>query len=222
MKHIHLSDCDSTQDVLKEQLNQSENEEKLLISAEKQLRGRGRGENNWLSMPGTLCFSFNINAHLIPSFTALELSVLVARFFEDKGQKLLVKWPNDLWTVDGSKCCGILIQNLQSTLLAGMGLNLFSNEESFSGIYETEFEIDKKSWCFDITKFIHTHRYDSTQALVKDWEVRCFHMNKKVTITEAGVVSEGIFKGLGEYGEAIIKTSSGEERHFNGSLRLIS
>lgn len=69
IKQIHVDECDSTQDLLKEQLNKESSEETILISCENQTSGRGRGENVWKAMPGTLCFSLNIQPHAVMSFT---------------------------------------------------------------------------------------------------------------------------------------------------------
>lgn len=220
IKQIHLNECDSTQDVLKEQLKQASPEEQILVSCELQLHGRGRGSHSWTALPGTLCFSMNIDPHPAPSFTAIELSVLIARFFE--GSKLGLKWPNDIWNSQKKKCCGILVQSHQGKMMAGIGINLCSTHPEFGGVYESQFEYDKKSWAFELAKFINQHRYHSVEALKRDWESHCWHMNKLVRIVEGDEVSEGVFKGLGQYGEAVLNTNQGEVHLYNGSLRLFT
>lgn len=220
MKHVHLSECDSTQDVLKEQLHGKAFQE-ILVSCEHQKQGRGRGEHTWLSMPGTLCFSFSAKAHSVASWSALEMSTLVTRFFEFEGSKLKLKWPNDIWNHENKKCCGILIQNTSEGMLVGIGINLFSSQEDFGGIYISPFEFDKKAWAQRITDFIHQNRYQSTEQLKLDWSERCFHLFQEVIITEGFDIHQGIFEGLGVHGEALI-FSEGKRRHlFNGSLTLV-
>lgn len=222
IKHIHLNDCDSTQELLKEQLNNQTGSEQILVSCENQISGRGRGENKWNSMPGTLCFSLNLKAHPVMSYTALEVSVIIARFFELKGKKLKLKWPNDLWNENSKKCAGILIQANQNVLLTGIGINLFSYDEEFGGVFPGAFEIDKKVWCLEIAEFIFNNRYQDLQTLRADWLSRCGHLNQLVKITEGNEVFEGVFQGLGEHGEAEV-CSDGQINHiYNGSLRIIS
>jgi biotin-[acetyl-CoA-carboxylase] ligase BirA-like protein len=220
MRHLHLIDCDSTQDVLKEQLSQGTSSESILVSCENQLKGRGRGDHTWASMSGTLCFSLSLSAHSIPSFTAIEISVLVARFFESKGRVIKLKWPNDLFNREDKKCAGVLVQSHSDIMMAGIGLNLFSESPEFGGVYEASFEVEKKSWCHELAEFILKNRYQNSADLTLDWEKRCRHLNERVSVEEAGVVKTGIFVGLGIHGEAVLRDGALEHHLYNGSLRI--
>lgn len=219
IKHIHVNECDSTQDLHKEQLVQKVGET-LLVSCERQLHGRGRGDKSWTCMPGTLCFSFDLPAHREQSFTALEVSLLIAKYFENKDKKLGLKWPNDLWDRNSRKCGGVLIQSHQNTFVAGVGLNLFSTDEELGAVYEAPFEFDKKVWSYQIAHFILTHRYEDTKKLKADWETRCFHINQSVEILEGTQSFQGTFLGLGEYGEAKLLHQGEQKKIFNGTLRV--
>ena len=219
IKQIHVNECNSTQDLLKEQLRGANTSDFMLVSCENQTSGRGRGENKWQALPGTLCFSLNIKPHSVMSFTALELSVLVARFFDQQGQKLKLKWPNDLWDSEFKKCGGILVQGSQNQLHAGIGINIYSNDKSLGGVYKDVQEYNKKDLAFEIAEFIVSNRYENTTLLKRDWLVRCGHLNHMVTITENEERSEGIFQGLGEFGEAEVCINGQINHFFNGSLR---
>jgi BirA family biotin operon repressor/biotin-[acetyl-CoA-carboxylase] ligase len=221
IKHVHVNDCDSTQDLLKEQLNNLASPEQILVSCENQLRGRGRGENKWTGMPGTICMSLNIKPHREMSYTALELSVLVAKFFEARGKTLQLKWPNDLWDESGKKCGGILVQGTQSHLLAGVGLNLFTSDDEFGSVYGSGFELDKKVWSKDIAAFILENRFEDTEILREEWLKRCGHLNQRVRVTESSDIYEGVFVGIGLHGEALIESENETLRIYNGSLRII-
>lgn len=222
MMHVHLIECDSTQDVLKEQLRMTAGTTTVLVSCENQLKGRGRGDHLWSTMEGTLCFSIGLAAHHVPSFTALEISVLIARFFELKGKKLGLKWPNDLFSSDGKKCAGILVQNSADMMMTGIGLNLFSESVQFGGVFDSAFPIDKESWSEEIAFFIIQNRYLKNSDLVSDWNERCLHLHMNVQIEESGERKSGIFMGLGENGEALLQTENGIEHLYNGSLKIIS
>lgn len=221
IRHIHVNECDSTQDLLKEQLKHND-QGQVLVSCENQKSGRGRGDHKWQAMPGTLCLSLNVRPHIVMSYTALELSVIVAMFFEHKGKELLLKWPNDLWNEHNKKCGGILVQGSNGLMMAGIGINLFSEDEDFGGIFEAPFEIDKKVWCRELTDYIHEHRFQNTNDLRREWLKRCGHLNQMVKVTEGTEVFEGIFQGLGEHGEAEICCDGQITRIYNGSLRLSS
>ncbi len=219
-KFIHVDRCDSTQDILKEQLSQNDAGD-LTVSCEHQTLGRGRGENVWQDSPGTLCFSMTVKPSVKPSFTAIELSALVRKFFKQKGRDVLLKWPNDLMTPDQKKCGGILVQTHQSLSLAGIGLNLFNSSETFGGIYEASFELEKKSWAKELSQFIRSNRYTDTESLSREWLDGCYHQNCEVRVFEAENETIGKFIGLGPYGEALIENNQGIHHLFNGSLRLV-
>ena len=221
IKQIHVIECDSTQDVLKEQLKQVTHTH-LLVSCENQKSDRGRGDKKWSGMPGTLCFSFNLRPHKVLSYTALELSVIVAMYFEEKGKHLKLKWPNDLWDEQSKKCGGILVQGSQNEMLAGIGINLFSDDDQYGAIYEAPYEMDKKEQALEIAEFIHHNRFEDTDLLRREWLLRCGHLNQMVKVSEGAEVFEGIFQGLGIHGEAEICCDAQITRLYNGSLRLSS
>lgn len=219
IRHIHLEQCDSTQDVLKEQLSLYPGEN-VLVSCDLQTHGRGRGNHQWSPMPGSLYMSFNVSPSIIPSFTAIELSVLVSEFFD--GSKLTLKWPNDIYNHEYKKCAGILIQQSDNQMLAGIGLNLFSNNESYGGVFNQGFQCDKKSWCFEVAKYIKENRFTDISELRTKWTDKCHHLNDQVIIIDGQDKITGYFKGLGEYGEALIENNEGIQRVFNGSLRYFN
>lgn len=220
-KQIHLNECHSTQDVLKEQITQVVGTSQILISCENQTQGHGRGQNSWTAMPGSLCFSMNIDPHSVPSFSALELSVLVAHFFQIKKADLKLKWPNDLLNEDGIKCAGILIQSHHGQMIAGIGVNIFSNKSEFGGVYSTPFEFSKKEYAHELGSFIHANRLTNTETLRIEWKKICAHMDSQVSLEENHELIKGQFKDLGPHGEAIILTNKAEEHHFNGTLRIL-
>lgn len=219
IRQIHLEQCDSTQDELKEQLSLYPGEN-ILVSCDLQTSGRGRGDKAWTPMPGTLYMSFTVSPSIVPSFTAIELSILVAEFFE--GSKLSLKWPNDIFNHEDLKCCGILVQTSQNQMIAGIGVNLYSDSEFFGGVFSLPFNCDKKSWCMELVKFINENRFSHMDTLKKRWSEKCFHLNENVIIIDGGQKTIGKFRGLGDYGEALIENEEGIHRVFNGSLRFFN
>jgi BirA family biotin operon repressor/biotin-[acetyl-CoA-carboxylase] ligase len=217
MKHIHLAQCDSTQDVLKEQLK-STPLETVLVSTNLQLSGRGRGENKWIPTEGGLFFSLNLDPHPVVSFMAIEISVIIAEFFENHGHFLKLKWPNDIWDRDEKKCAGILVQGQNNHYLAGVGINLFSVDDVFGGIFEKVFLVDKRKWSHEIASYIVSNRISNVEVLREKWHHRCGHLNEKVLIREGIESIEGVFRGIGEYGEALVETSEIINKIYNGSL----
>ena len=141
---IYVDACESTQDLIKEQLKQNSFNE-LTVCCEHQTKGHGRGNSIWEDSPGTLCLSMTVKPHNKFTFTALEISLLIHNFFSLKGKEIKVKWPNDLITLDEKKCGGVLVQNFESYYLAGIGLNLFHNGDTYGGVMKLRFRLQKKN-----------------------------------------------------------------------------
>lgn len=219
IKQIHLKHCDSTQDILKEQLSATSHEG-VLVSTDRQLKGKGRGSNSWEDLPGSLCFSLSLKPHPVTSLSALEVSLLIVDFFALKGKTLFLKWPNDLWTPEKKKCGGVLLQGSKDLYLAGIGLNLFSENAEYGGIFEEKSSLEKESLAAEISEFILTHRISEKETLQKRWLKACGHLDASVQIIEGDSRTLGVFKGIGEHGEAILETETGLAQFFNGSLRL--
>ena len=123
MRHIHLEQCDSTQDVLERQLEEAGGED-ILVSTSRQMVGRGRASNTWEHLPGALAFSFTCPPHPKSTWQSLEVAVCLEHFLSAQfSANLQLKWPNDLYS-EGKKCGGILLKNQGQRVLVGVGLNL--------------------------------------------------------------------------------------------------
>lgn len=141
MKHIHLSNIDSTNAYLKR--NYKELDNYTFVSSDSQDKGRGRNNREWKSENGkNLLFSLLIlDQELINQFK--ELSILTAysiiKVLEKMNIKgLSIKWPNDIY-VNDKKICGILLEAVTTDktdcLIIGVGLNV--NQKEFVGDYLT-------------------------------------------------------------------------------------
>ena len=107
----------------------------LVIVAKEQTEGKGRGKNLWYSPPGGLYFSI-----LLPSlfFENLQLltnlvAFLVAKvIFEKFGEKIFIKFPNDLY-FKNKKIGGILTENIifGNKYYSVLGIGLNTNIEKF-------------------------------------------------------------------------------------------
>lgn len=190
------------------------------MSTELQSKGRGRGSNSWTDLPGSLCFSLSLTPHPVPSMSALEVSVILVEYFQESGREVKLKWPNDLWTAERKKCGGILLQGLGDLYLAGIGLNLFSEDPSFGGIFSAPPKRDKETLAREIASYVLTHRISDPDHLRERWMSFCGHRERTVRLIEGDSLSEGTFQGIGEHGEARILTPEGPRSFYNGSLRL--
>jgi len=106
----------------------------LLVLAERQTHGRGRGANRWWSADGALTFSLVLDvASMALSTERLpQVSLTTALAVCEALQQLAptldagLKWPNDVY-VQGRKICGILIEvppRSIGKMVIGVGLNV--------------------------------------------------------------------------------------------------
>jgi len=113
-------------------------DEPLLVLAESQTAGRGRGRNRWWTGPGSLAFSLLLNPRSLivrsesapalplsaPASLAAGTAIVEALTPLVTGPRLGLHWPNDVFAGD-RKLCGILTERLaDGRLLLGIGINV--------------------------------------------------------------------------------------------------
>ena len=103
----------------------------LLIIADRQTAGRGRGANRWWTGEGSLAFSLLLPADMFPSgqtrppLAGLAAAVAIVEVVEPliPGQSVSIHWPNDVYVGD-RKLAGILVEVLSDRRhVLGIGLN---------------------------------------------------------------------------------------------------
>ena len=106
----------STQDLARSELDSLP----VVVAAQRQTAGRGRGGAPWLSAPRALAVSLAFRP-LVDDLRPFSLmaGVAAARVLKNVG----LKWPNDLMS-DGAKVGGILVERADE-LVVGMGVNLW-------------------------------------------------------------------------------------------------
>ena len=100
-----------------------------LLIAEHQTHGRGRQGRAWHSTPGaSLTFSLSMPVEVADwSGLSLVVGAAIAEALDPEGNRLGLKWPNDLW-LDERKLGGILIETVPAgssrMAVVGVGLNV--------------------------------------------------------------------------------------------------
>lgn len=105
--------------------------EGLVVVADEQTAGRGRGGRPWHAPPGAgLLFSVLLRPYVPAgrlSTLSLVAGVAVAEAMEQLGLCPRLKWPNDVW-LDGKKVAGVLVQSRVGpaglTAILGIGINV--------------------------------------------------------------------------------------------------
>lgn len=166
MKILEFEVLESTQEKAFEIAK--ENFEPLtVILAKKQTKGIGRKGDFWFSPEGGLWFSIilpKISPEKIEIFSNL-LSFLIAKLiFEETGEKIFIKFPNDIY-LNGKKIGGIMVQSKicgkDQISVAGIGINTNVREfpenlkEIATSIFlETKKEIDNRKFLEKLLKEI--------------------------------------------------------------------
>lgn len=225
MKHLHFDTIPSTQDYLIDNFETLGSAE-TLVSCKSQTKGRGRGQNSWDSYQNSLAFSFLANTCENITLTPLEVACVLLKF-TSKSRNLKLKWPNDILDNDNKKCAGILVQVINNKALIGVGINWGVSSENHSyktgksficnqNLQDSEYEtIPKQFYEFFLNSRL------ANDEIITTWTKNCAHLNQKVLITEDNKVIEGIFTGIGPFGEAIIKNENGITKIYNGSLTIV-
>ena len=115
----------------------------LVVHAKRQLKGKGRTDNEWLSPPGCMMFSMQIEIPL-DSFLGQSLSMVqhlvIVAFVKSIKQRgvgyrdlqLNIKWPNDIYIKGQTKIGGIIVNSSSwgksFRVTIGLGVNI-SNEK---------------------------------------------------------------------------------------------
>lgn len=132
---IERDEIASTNDLARELAFASESELPLVVRANRQTRGRGRGSHTWWSDTGSLMFTLLIDprAHGLRTehepMLALAMAVAIVESIEplDPLTPVGIRWPNDV-EIGGRKLGGILPERVETPLglrlVIGVGLNV--------------------------------------------------------------------------------------------------
>ena len=137
-------EINSTNDRAMELAGSDDSEFPLLVLAESQTSGRGRGANRWWSGDGALTFSVLLATESaeLPTERWPQVSLTVGLAVCEALEELIargvptaqlstlpavqLKWPNDVY-IEGRKICGVLVEvprNCAGRLLLGIGVNV--------------------------------------------------------------------------------------------------
>ncbi len=237
---IRLEECTSTNDYIKERIASLRDKIPVLVTAEHQTKGRGRGDRVWHSFPGkglysSFLFRFSIDAKI--NFLSLAAGIAVAEAIEVlAGIDINLKWPNDIES-RGKKTGGILIENLigkdHIDSIIGIGINIQGSpgklNEELSGSATSVFEIAGKIFKIEdmnvsvskhLLYWINVLKEGNTDNIKKKYTHYMKHRTgDKIEFHQSGKYIKGIFSGLDNSGGIIISQSNGiKEVFYSGEI----
>ncbi|HVJ87220.1 MAG TPA: biotin--[acetyl-CoA-carboxylase] ligase [Caulifigura sp.] len=215
----------------------------LLILADQQTAGRGRGRNKWFASEGVLTFSVVLE----PQEWQLEprvwprLSVAVGGAIAEalgrwsRVDRPLLKWPNDV-LIRGRKVCGILIETSPAApdrLVVGIGINVSNRFEgapadvAARGISLAEAS-EAAPGRFDVLNAVLfqldgdlKRLAEEPAALLVRWRKACALTGRMLAVAEAERVVTGLCAGLEDDASLLVRSESGPQRCYAGTVTVL-
>ena len=206
-----------------------------VIMAENQYAGRGQQHKSWYAEPGkNLTFSILLKPDFLPIGSQFDLTRATSLGVFDAlapltGEKLKIKWPNDIY-YDDFKLGGILIENIIQgdkikDSIIGIGLNI--NQEKFPDWLPNAISLkqilhqdyDLQTLLSDICGKIETY-YMKLKAgellFVRNaYLSRLYWRNENKNFKTVNGLFTGAIKTVSMSGKLLIENNNGEELEFS-------
>jgi BirA family biotin operon repressor/biotin-[acetyl-CoA-carboxylase] ligase len=240
---ITIKQVDSTNNFLKNTLSNSKPlPDGTVIMAESQYAGRGQQQNRWHSEAGkNLTFSLLLRPVFLPVIQQFDLTRAISLGIINAlkpllGDKLKIKWPNDIYYADG-KLGGILIENMVQgsqikNSVIGIGLNI--NQESFSLDVPNavslkqilHIDYDLKVLLSEICKNIEAGylnlKAGRFELVRKDYLERLYWLNEDKMFKANGEVFSGMIKDVKEGGLLVVNHGSGASEYNQKEIEFLN
>jgi BirA family biotin operon repressor/biotin-[acetyl-CoA-carboxylase] ligase len=232
-KTIVFGTVTSTNDAAAEYASNVKNDG-LVILAEEQTSGRGRGGNKWYGGKGqsVLCSIVLANENLNAELLSLTAAVAVAEAVSETAR---VKWPNDI-ILNGKKVAGILLESKQAeygkVFILGVGINCHQKDfpaEFASTATSIDIEMQTSSDRISLIKRLITsieHRLEeattNSEAILEKWRQLSTQLGQRLTVAYDGQEFTGSCVGVDPLKGLILQLDSGAMRFFPANQATIS
>lgn len=216
----------------------SANDLPLLVVAEEQTAGRGRGANRWWTGRGSLALSFvfdpsgwDLPAHPLPE-RSLAVGVAIVDTLRPLvgNQPLGLHWPNDVF-LTGKKVAGILIDVVPGGRhIVGIGLNVNNplaaapddvRARATSLCEVVGHTLDRTAVLLSLLENLEQSvRQSSThpEVIGKRFNELCLQHGRLLTIEVGGVRTAGTCMGIAPDGALLLETPQGWQKFYSGVL----
>jgi BirA family biotin operon repressor/biotin-[acetyl-CoA-carboxylase] ligase len=231
----------STNDLALQIVAAGEVEYPLLVLADQQVRGRGRGENQWWAGRGALTFTLLVDAAARPKRTwpqiSLSTGIAVCSALLDLLPEFSVqlKWPNDVF-LQSRKVCGVLVETSPAqpeALIIGIGVNVNNSlaeaNEALQSTATSLADVARREW--DRTEVlikILQHLESGLRQLETDqlqlsesWRRLCMLQGRTLCVESGTQRWVGVCQGIDDQGALLLQTDSGVQRCFAGVVAKI-
>lgn len=210
-------------------------EKKFIISAKKQTKGRGRRGRQWVSLEGNLFFSQALPEEMfcvgqLVCVSAISLWETITEKLP-KEYKVSLKWPNDV-LIDNCKVSGTLLERGENNYwIIGIGVNICVAPKTQRMLYPVTslkacgINIDRlmflQSYVEKFDKYYQQWKQSGFENIRKKYLKAIKGIGEKIQVQTPSQKIEGIFLGVGDNGELLLKTQKETKQIFAGDIFYI-
>ena len=221
-KYYDYAELGSTNDKAIE-LTSKATGEKIAVTAEMQIGGRGRRGRRWVGAKGNLFLSLALpfeikNCGVLVLISGLALLELIKEVAPQSD--VVLKWPNDV-LLDGGKISGILLEKGEAGyMIVGIGINVKVapitdaaykvTSLANAGLLFDRLEI-KDMYMRHFEQLLNFWQQRGMPALVKRWLKYAKGIGSPIEVKMFNKTKEGVFVGLNEEGLLILASEQGQE-----------
>lgn len=206
------------------------------VQALSQTEGRGRMRRHWESLPGNIFAATRLptGAPFDSTASSVACGALFCHALGSLGWKTFLKWPNDLVLIEKGKpgkVGGILLEEREGALFAGIGINLAQAPETMragAAIPAACLDPSGKTSPLDIWRHLVKNVLSVYKSAPFDRRWRALAQElllwngRPVEISDGQRKVRGILRGLGENGEAILDSGGCLCPCLFGGMRALS
>ena len=209
----------------------------VLVLADVQTAGRGRGANHWWSAPGAVTCSVLLHANVLelPPARRPQLALVAGLAVCDAIESLLseltfqLKWPNDVY-LHGRKLGGILVETAGRHLILGIGINV--NNSAVDAPQDlcnqlitlrdaTNCEVNRLDLLIAILQRLAAglDQFRLGRPDLRDvWTRRCLLTGRTVEIERSNHRLTGLCRGITPDGALLVETPTGLQPCHSGTV----
>lgn len=231
MKLIQLAEVGSTNTWLKQ--HRAELCHGDAVTALRQTEGRGRMGHAWLCEDGMLPLSVLLCKPSSPETVTLAAGAAVCAVLEELvGERVMIKWPNDI-VLRGGKLCGILCESVcerdNIDIICGVGVNIGQSAEYFTaagiphgcslmsacGLAPDRIQLAKA-----LTERIVQYCEKPFSALYDEYRARCVTLGREVRLISGDTQRTAFAEDIAQSGFLVCRDENGRFEVNSGEVNV--
>lgn len=201
--------------------------EGLWLRADSQDGGRGRMGRTWDSPAGNLFASTIVRLKpLDPPAPTLafvaSLAVYDTVHLIAPECPVVIKWPNDVLSVNGAKLCGVLLERTGDAVIIGIGINLVWSPENLDravtnlksmGALPPHPQAVTEILASNLGTWLRRWRQSGLATITDHWQKKAHPVGTAISVSlPSGEIEDGLYGGLSDDGALLLRLADGSIR----------